>query len=76
MIADGFGGGDGIVKTTTGSIYVSDWKNGYIYLSAAGKARIVKSGFNGPADIALSQDGKHILIPVMKAGTLEYIKAD
>lgn len=72
-LADGFGGGDGIVKTKKGKIYVSDWKNGYIYLSAAGKARVVKSGFKSPADIALSTDGKHLLIPVMKAGTLEFM---
>ena len=73
-IADGFGGGDGIVKTKNGKIFVSDWKNGNIFLSAAGKARIVKGGFNSPADIALSQDGEYILIPVMKAGTLAFIK--
>lgn len=73
-IADGFGGGDGIIKTKTGKIYISDWKNGYIYKSSAGKARIVKGGFNSPADIALSQDGKYILIPVMKAGTLEFME--
>lgn len=74
MLADGFGAGDGIVKTKQGKIYVSDWKNGYIYLSAAGKARVVKGDFNSPADIALSQDGKYLLIPVMKAGTLEFMK--
>ena len=74
MLADGFGAGDGIIKTKQGKIYISDWKNGYIYLSAAGKARIVKGDFNSPADIALSQDGKYILIPVMKAGTLEFMK--
>lgn len=74
MLADGFGGGDGIIKTKKGKIYVSDWKNGYIYLSAAGKARIVKGDFKSPADIALSQNGNYILIPVMKAGTLEFMK--
>lgn len=73
-IAEGFGGGDGIVKTKTGKIYISDWKNGYVYKSSAGKARIVKGGFNSPADIALSHDGKYLLIPVMKAGTLEFMK--
>lgn len=72
-LADGFGGGDGIIKTNKGKIYVSDWKNGYIYLAAAGKARIVKSNFKSPADIALSYDGEYILIPVMKAGTLEFM---
>jgi gluconolactonase len=74
MLADGFGGGDGVIKTKKGKVYISDWKNGYIYLSAAGKARIVKGGFNSPADIALSYDGTHMLIPVMKTGTLEFMK--
>ncbi|MFW5431739.1 MAG: SMP-30/gluconolactonase/LRE family protein [Methylophilaceae bacterium] len=74
QIAEGFGGGDGIIKTKKGKIYVSDWENGYIYLSAAGSARIVKGDFKSPADIALSKDGKYILIPVMKAGALEFMK--
>ncbi|MGJ8620247.1 MAG: SMP-30/gluconolactonase/LRE family protein [Methylophilaceae bacterium] len=73
-LAEGFGGGDGIIKTPKGVIYISDWKNGNIYLSAAGKAQIVKDGFNSPADIALSQDGEHIIIPVMKAGTVAFMK--
>lgn len=73
-LAEGFGGGDGIIKTDQGKIYVSDWKNGYIYHAAADTARIVKGGFNSPADIALSQDGQYILIPVMKAGTLDFLK--
>jgi sugar lactone lactonase YvrE len=74
QLASGFGGGDGIVKTKKGKIYISDWKNGYIYKSSAGTARIVRGGYNSPADIALSQDGKYILIPVMKTGTLEFLK--
>ncbi len=73
-LAEGFGGGDGIIKTKKGKIYVSDWKNGYIYHVAAGTARIVKGSFNSPADIALSNDGEYILIPVMKAGTLDFLK--
>ncbi len=73
-IAEGFGGGDGIVKDKKGIIYVSDWKNGDIFKYAAGAVRILKSDYNSPADISLSQDGNYLLIPVMKAGTLETIK--
>ena len=72
-LADGFGGGDGIIRTPKGTIYISDWKNGNIYLAAEGKAQIVKGGFNSPADIAIAKDQEHILIPVMKAGTLEFM---
>jgi gluconolactonase len=73
-LADGFGGGDGIIRTNKGNIYISDWKNGHIYFLAGGKARTIKAGFKSPADIALSNDGDFILIPVMKAGTLEFMK--
>lgn len=72
-LADGFGGGDGIIRTPKGTIYISDWKNGNIYLAADGRAQIVKGGFKSPADIAIAQDQEHILIPVMKAGTLEFM---
>ncbi|MDG1444912.1 MAG: SMP-30/gluconolactonase/LRE family protein [Methylophilaceae bacterium] len=75
-LAEGFGGGDGIVKTKSGQIYVSDWKGGSIYLLDVGQARPIKSHFNSPADIALSHDEKYILVPVMKAGTLEFIEID
>lgn len=75
-LAEGFGGGDGLVKTKAGNIYISDWKGGNLYLVKGNKAKLVKNGFNSPADIALSNDEKHILIPVMKAGTLEFIKLD
>jgi len=73
-LAAGFGGGDGIIKTDKGKILVSDWKNGYIYHATAGNARIVKGGYDRPADIALSHNGQYLLIPVMKAGTLDFLK--
>lgn len=74
-VAKGFGGGDGIIKTRAGNIYVSDWKNGNIYLASAGKAKTIKSHYKSPADIALTVDGKFIIVPVMKAGTVEFIPA-
>ncbi len=72
-LAEGFGGGDGIVKTKTGKIFISDWKNGVVYHVSAGKARVVQSGFEGAADLTISQDGKWLLLPVMKSGELAYI---
>lgn len=75
VLAKGFGGGDGIIKTRSGNIYVSDWKNGNIYLAMAGKAKTIKSNYKSPADIALTVDGKFIIVPVMKAGTVEFIPA-
>jgi gluconolactonase len=72
-IADGFGGGDGIVKTKTGKIYISDWKNGMINQVSAGKAKLINNGLESSADIAISHDGKYLLVPLMKPGELAYI---
>lgn len=72
-IATGFGGGDGIVQTATGEMYVSDWKSGKVFVVNQHAAKLVKAGYQSAADIALSQDGKHLLIPDMKAGLLDVI---
>ena len=72
-LAEGFGGGDGIVKTKSGKILISDWKNGKVYRIAAGKAQVVKEGYKASADIALTNDEKFIMVPDMKAGELDFI---
>ncbi len=77
-VAKGFGGGDGIVKVGKDQLYVSDWKNGKVFrvqLSKDGAAKValVQEGFVAAADIALSHDGKYLLVPDMKAGELAYL---
>jgi gluconolactonase len=72
-LAEGFGGGDGLVKTKNGKIYISDWKNGMINQVSAGKAKLISSGLESSADIAISHDGKYLLVPLMKPGELAYI---
>ena len=77
-VAKGFGGGDGIVKVGKDQLYVSDWKNGKVLrvqLSEKGAAKValVQEGFVAAADIALSHDGKYLLVPDMKAGELVYL---
>jgi gluconolactonase len=72
-VGEGFGGGDGLIKTKSGKIYISDWKNGNINQVVAGKSRLVKGGYKAAADIALSHDGKFIMVPDMKAGELDFI---
>ena len=72
-LAEGFGGGDGLVKTKSGKIYISDWKNGKVYRVAAGKAITIKEGYQSAADIALTNDQKYIMVPDMKAGELDFI---
>ena len=73
-LATGFGGGDGMVKTSSGTIYISDWKNGKVYRLAAGKAKVMKEGYKAAADIALTKDEKFIMVPDMKAGELDFIE--
>ncbi len=72
-VAEGFGGGDGVIRGKSGRIYVSDWQNGNVYQVTAGKARLLKGGYKSAADIAISQDGATILVPDMKAGEMDML---
>ena len=73
-IAEGFGGGDGIVHHSNGTMYVSDWKNGKI-LSVNRKhdVSILKEGYQSAADIAITNDEMFLMVPDMKAGELDFI---
>jgi gluconolactonase len=75
-LAEGFGGGDGLVKTKAGKIFISDWKAGKVYKSSAGKAHLIKEGYKSAADIALTNDEKFIMVPDMKAGELDFISIE
>ena len=73
-LAEGFGGGDGIVHHSNGTMYVSDWKNGKVFsVSAKGDVTLVKDGYQSAADIALTKDEKYLMVPDMKAGVLDFI---
>ena len=74
-LADGFGGADGLVRTKTGKIFISDWKTGKVYKAVNGKAVLIKEGYQSAADIALTNDGKTLMVPDMKAGELDFIPA-
>ena len=73
-LADGFGGGDGLVRRP---LYVSDWKNGRVWKLNAkqkgAKPQPYEQKFQAAADITLSGDGKFLLVPDMKAGTLVWL---
>jgi hypothetical protein len=72
-LAKGFGGGDGIVQTKD-KWFVSDWKSGKVFsVDANGTVALLKSGYQSAADIALTIDGKYIMVPDMKAGVLDFI---
>lgn len=73
-IAEGFGGGDGVVHHSNGTMYVSDWKNGKVYaVDTKGDVTLVKDGYQAAADIAITKDEKYLLVPDMKAGELDFI---
>lgn len=73
-VAEGFGGGDGVVRDRRGMVWVSDWKNGRVFaLKADGSLNLAKTLFQSAADIGLSGDGKYILVPDMKAGSLTWL---
>ncbi|MFO0878599.1 MAG: PQQ-dependent sugar dehydrogenase [Gemmataceae bacterium] len=71
-LAEGFGGADGITFDYHGRLYVSDWKGGKVHVipRPGEKPVLLASGFQAAADICLTRDGKSILVPDMKAGTL------
>lgn len=71
-IAEGFGGGDGLVKFGD-NFFISDWKNGKIYKVQGNKVSLYKDGFTSAADIALSYDKKSIITPDMKAGSVTIV---
>jgi sugar lactone lactonase YvrE len=76
-IAEGFGGGDGIVRAPNGTLYVSDWKNGRVFtVNKKGEVTDFHGGFVAAADIGLSHDSKYILVPDMKAGELIWLPLD
>jgi sugar lactone lactonase YvrE len=73
-VAEGFGGGDGLVHHSNGTMYLSDWKNGKVFsVNRAGDVQEIKSGYQSAADIALTKDEKYLMVPDMKAGELDFI---
>jgi sugar lactone lactonase YvrE len=74
-LSDGYGGGDGLARDGLGRIYVSDYKNGRVFVLDSPRAapRQISDSFETAADIAISPDGKYLLVPDMKAGELVYM---
>jgi glucose/arabinose dehydrogenase len=75
--ADGFGGGDGLIWDRHGRLYVSDWKNGKVFVipRPGDKPILLAEGFKAAADICLDPTNQRILVPDMTAGTLTAIPA-
>lgn len=72
LLNQGFGGADGLIRDSYGMLYISDWAGGNVWQLAEPRAtpqRMIQ-GLQSAADISLSADGRALLIPDMKAGTL------
>lgn len=73
-IAEGFGGGDGVVHHSNGTMYVSDWKTGKVFsINTKGDVNLLKDGYQSAADIAITKDEAYLMVPDMKAGELDFI---
>ena len=72
LLNSGFGAADGLIRDADGVLYISDWANGKVWQLSEAKAtpQVITEGHQSAADIALSIDGKYILMPDMKAGQL------
>lgn len=76
-VAEGFGGGDGLVHHSNGSMFISDWKKGKVFsVNLAGDVKEIKAGYQAAADIALTKDEKTLMVPDMKAGELDFISLE
>ncbi len=73
-LEEGFGGGDGVVHHSSGTLYVSDWKNGKVFsINVAGDVETVGPQYQAAADIAITKDERYLMVPDMKAGELDFI---
>jgi sugar lactone lactonase YvrE len=73
-LGGGFGGTDGIARDAAGRLYIGDWKNGRLFQvgSELEPPRLLSEQFQSAADMAFTLDGRYLLIPDMKAGTLTW----
>lgn len=72
-LANGFGGGDGIALGANKKLYISDYNSGKVFsLSIEDEVKLEMEGFQSAADIGVTRDGKTLLIPDMKAGTVTW----
>lgn len=73
-LAKGFGGADGIVLAANQHLYITDYVNGKVFsVSVDDVVKLEKQGLQSAADLGVTPDGKTILVPDMKAGTVTWI---
>jgi glucose/arabinose dehydrogenase len=76
-LAEGMVNGDGITFDSFGRVYCTSWAQGKVWgIPRAGdKPVLIASGFKTAADLCVSKDGKHLLVPDMLGGALYRIPA-
>jgi glucose/arabinose dehydrogenase len=74
-VADGFGKADGVCWDHFGRLFVTDHPAGKLWAipKPGAKPVLMAQGFQGAADICLGPDGKTVLVPDMKAGTVHAV---
>ena len=76
-VAGGFGASDGLVRDARGRLIMTDYAGHRVFVLAKPDAKpaekpqeITVSGIESAADLAISPDGKSLLIPDMSGGKL------
>jgi gluconolactonase len=72
-VAGGFGASDGLVRDAAGRLIITDYAGHRVFVLAKPDAKpqeITVSGIESAADLAISPDGKSLLIPDMGGGKL------
>jgi glucose/arabinose dehydrogenase len=76
-VAGGFKGGVGVTFDYHGRLYVANGPQGTVHVipRPGMKPRLLASGFQSAGDLCLSRDGRTLLVPDPKAGTLTGVPA-
>jgi SMP-30/Gluconolactonase/LRE-like region len=72
-VAGGFGASDGLVRDPGGRLIITDYAGHRVFILAKPDAKpqeMVVSGIESAADLAISPDGKSLIIPDMGGGKL------
>lgn len=77
-IADGFEGGDGLAWDKFGRLFITSWQTGKVWgIPRPGEEPVLMfEGLQSAADLCLTADGKELIVPDMKAGTLTRLPRD
>ena len=75
-LAPGFGAADGLVRDARGRLLITSFSTHKLYVLGKPEAKpqeIELSGVESAADLAISPDGKTLLVPDMSGGKLAIV---